>query len=329
MSDDSDDFRRAPQPDPQIQDLLDEFDARDVPDTQDLPVERARELHTNVFVPSEEQPEPVGNVAEMTICGPGGEIPIRVYTPDDEGPFPALVYFHGGGWVVGSLDTYDSIARALTNRAEAAVVLVGYRLGPEHPFPAAVEDAIAATHWVSDNATGIGADPDRIAVGGESAGGTLATVVALEARDREDLSLVHQSLVYPVTDLVSFDTRSYEQNAEGFWLERDTMEWYRKRYLRGEIDRRNVYTSPRLARDLSDLPPATVITGGYDPLRDDGFAYAEQLEADGVPVEHTNYEGMTHDFFNMHLLDDPFPDIERAEEGFDEVAAGLRNAFDG
>lgn len=328
MSDGSDDFRRADELDSQVQAVLDEIDDRGIPSTQSLPVERSRSLHESLFTLDEEEPESVGDVEETSICGPGGEIPIRVYTPDGEGPFPTLVYFHGGGWVVGDLDTYDSIARALTNRAGATVALVGYRKGPEHPFPAAVEDAIAATRWASNNADAVGGDPDRIAVGGESAGGTLTAVVALEARDREDVSLSHQSVIYPAMNLVSFDTRSYQQNARGYWLERDTMKWYRKRYLRDEFDRRNVYASPQLARDLSGLPPATVVTCGYDPLRDDGFAYAEQLEEDGVPVDHTNFEAMSHDFFNMHLLDDPFPNVERAEDGFKVVAAGLRDAFD-
>jgi acetyl esterase len=327
---DDDDFRRAAELDPQVEELLDILEEEDAPDINELSTEEARPFFEEFAISETDanDPRPVGDVENRTISGPGGEIPIRIYTPEDEGPHPALVYFHSGGWVLGDLDTHDSNARALSNKADAVVVSVDYRKGPEEPFPAAVEDAICATRWVSNESEKIDVDSDRIAVGGDSAGGNLSTVVSLEARERDDISLVHQLLIYPVTDNSANDLRSHEQNAEGFFLTTEDLEWFGERYLENEIDGQNIYASPALARDLSDLPPATIITAGYDPLRDEGFNYAELLEEDGVEVELTNFEDMIHDFLIMRHLDDPYPDIERAEDGFDEAAAALRSAFD-
>lgn len=323
-------FRRAPEPDPQVQELLDELEAQNAPAINELTTEEAREFLDDFAISEtdETDPRPVDNVENRTISGPGGEIPIRIYTPEGSGPHPALVYFHSGGWVLGDLDTHDSNARALSNKAEAVVVSVDYRKGPEEPFPGAVEDAICATRWVTNEGEKIDIDTDRVAVGGDSAGGNLSTVVALEARERDDISLVHQLLIYPTMDLSANDLRSHEQNAEGFFLTTEDLEWFGERYLRNEIDAQNLYASPALARDLSDLPPAKIITAGYDPLRDEGFEYAELLEEDGVEVDHTNFEDLIHDFLIMRHLDDPFPNIERAEDGFDEAAAALREAFD-
>jgi acetyl esterase len=243
-----------------------------------------------------------------------------VYTPAGSGPFPALVFFHGGGWVMGSVPGSDATCRSLANAAGCVIVSVEYRLAPEHKFPAAAEDCYAATRWAAENAGAIDVDPARIAVGGVSAGGNLAAVVPLMARDRGGPTLVHQLLVVPVIDR-DFSTASYRQNAEGYGLGRDAMIWYWNHYLRGDEDARNPYAAPLQATDLSGLPPATVLTAEYDPLRDEGAAYAHRLRGAGVPVQHTCYDGMIHAFFSMASV------ITKGRQAVDDAAAALRIAF--
>lgn len=268
-------------------------------------------------------PEPVGGIEEFSIEGPGGPLPVRVYAPETgTEPYGVFVTFHGGGWVVGGLDTHDPVCRALANAAECLVVSVDYRLAPEHPFPAAVEDCYAATEWAVDYADGLGGDGERVAVGGDSAGGNLTAAVTLVARDRDGPELCHQSLVYPAVNspsLREFD--SYEENAEGYLLERASAEWYYERYLSHPADARNAYAAPLMARDLSGLPPATVITAGFDPLRDEGIAYADRLDAAGVPVTHECFEGMIHGFLN--LVDT----IDRSRDAIALLADDLGDAF--
>lgn len=239
--------------------------------------------------------EPVPRVENRAIPGPLGEIPIRIYTPSGHEPMPALVYFHGGGWVVGNLDTADQFCRMITNAAGCVVVSVNYRHAPEHKFPAAVEDAYAATKWVGLHAMAIQGDPTRLAVGGHSAGGNLAAVVALAARDRGTPPVRFQLLVVPVIDY-SFDTPSYRENAEGFGLTADAMRWYWHQYLPKNTDGRHPHASPLRAPTLRGLPPAFVATGECDPLRDEGEAYAARLTAEGVPTSHRRYAGMVHGF---------------------------------
>jgi acetyl esterase len=266
------------------------------------------------------EPEEVGKVENRTIPGPAGEIPVRIYTPYGQGPFPSLVYYHGGGWVVGDLDGADVPCRLLTNRANCVVVSVDYRLAPEHKFPAAVEDAYAAAKWVVENAPSIQVDPARVAVGGDSAGGNLAAVVALMARDRGGPSLLYQMLIYPVTHH-AYNTDSYRENAEGYFLTKDMMVWFWNHYLRDEQDGKNPYASPLLADNLSGLPPALVITAEYDPLRDEGEAYAERLKAAGIPVEVTRYNGMIHGFFWMPGA------LEQGKKAIEQAANALKQAF--
>lgn len=309
--------------DPQARALLDEFSAEGLPPTYALSVEEARDRLVRLFAPDEgDELEPVGDVRELSIAGPDGSIPLRVYRPDGEPPFPTLVYFHGGGWVLGTLDTHDSVCRTLTNLAECAVVSVDYRLAPEHPFPAAVEDTYAATRWVADHAGRIHVDPDRIAVGGDSAGGNLAAATALMARDRGGPALVHQSLIYPALNPPRLNPLpSYDENAEGYFLEYESMEWFYDHYVPHQTDRRNEYAFPLLARDLSGLPSATVLTCGFDPLRDEGIEYAKRLEATGVDVDHVNYDRMIHGFLNLSDV------IHRGQDGIEDIADGLRRAF--
>jgi acetyl esterase len=265
-------------------------------------------------------PEAVQKVENRTIPIEGAEIAVRIYTPEGEGPFPVLVYYHGGGWVIGNLETVDVPCRMLANRAGCIVVSVDYRLAPEHKFPTAAEDAYAAVQWVAEHAVEIGADPGRIAVGGDSAGGNLAAVVSLMAREQGGPSLAYQMLFYPVTNH-SYDTDSYRENAEGYFLTKNTMIWFWNHYLRDEMDGQHPYASPLLAEDLSGLPPALVITAGFDPLRDEGEAYAERLKAAGVPVEATRYDGMIHGFIWMPGV------LAASRDAINRAANALKEAF--
>jgi acetyl esterase len=262
-------------------------------------------------------PEPMAKIDDRRTPGPGGEIPLRIYTPEARGPLPVLVYFHGGGWVIGNFQTHDAVCRLLAKTAPAVVASVDYRLAPEHKFPAAAEDCYAATRWVAENATTIGADPERIAVGGDSAGGNLAAVVCLMARDRKAPKIGFQLLVYPVT-AHAHDTASYRENAEGYLLTRDAMVWFWNHYLTGEGDGRNAYASPLIAEDLRGLPPAMVITAEFDPLRDEGEAYAKRLGEAGVAVKLKRYDGLIHGFFTMCGV------FDQARAAVAEAAAEIR-----
>jgi acetyl esterase len=265
-------------------------------------------------------PPEVHHTEDRTIPGPGGEIPVRVYKPAGGGPFGVLVFYHGGGWVIGDLETHDRECRMLCNGAECVVVSVDYRLAPEAKFPAAPEDCYAATQWVSRKADELGIDATRIAVAGDSAGGNLAAVVALMSRDRGGPPLVHQLLIYPVTDN-RFDTTSYKDNGSGYFLSATMMRWFWHHYLESEADGENPLASPLRASDLSGLPPATVLTAEYDPLRDEGRAYAKRLEEAGVATTHTDYPGVFHGFLGMTAQ------IPRARQAVDESCAALRKAF--
>ena len=265
-------------------------------------------------------PEPVGGISSMTATGgPLGDIPLRVYMPQGNGPFPALVYFHGGGWVIGSLDAYDSSCRALTNMAHCVVVSVDYRQAPEHKFPGPTEDAYAATQYVMSHAADFHVDAKHVTVGGESAGGNLAAVVCMMARDRGGMMPSYQLLIYPVTDY-AFDTDSYRENANAFPLDRASMTWFFDKYLTTSAEGVNPYISI-LRGDVSKLPPATVITAEIDPLRSDGKAYAEKLKAGGVPVKYMEYKGVTHEFFGMGAV------VDTAKRAEHFAAEGLQSSF--
>jgi len=214
--------------------------------------------------------EKVADVKDVEIPGPAGQIPLRIYTPEGESPFPILVFYHGGGWVIGNLDTQDDLARLLAKRVGCIVVSVDYRLAPEHEFPIGLEDAYTAMRWAVDHAEDIGGEAKRVAVGGDSAGGNFAAVVSLMARDRHDPPPVLQLLINPETDLSNFDTPSHQEFAAmGYGLTRDDVLWFRDHYLKNEIDRYNMYASPLLANNFSNLPPALVVTAEFDVLRDE------------------------------------------------------------
>ncbi len=264
--------------------------------------------------------EPVGRIDHIRIPGPAGLILARVYTPQGTGPFPVTVYFHGGGWVIANLDTYDPSCRALCNAAGSIIVSVAYRQAPEHRFPAAPEDAYATLRWVQTNATTIGGDPRRVAIAGESAGGNLAAVTCLIARDRGTPQPVYQVLVYPITN-DNFNTPSYLEQAMAVPLDRPSMMWFFKYYLRTPADGANPYVSPLRAQSLRGLAPATVITDQFDPLRSEGEAYAARLRAASVAVQATRYNGVTHEFFTLSAV------VDEATQAVAEAAAGLRSAF--
>ncbi|OKJ09261.1 alpha/beta hydrolase [Kitasatospora sp. CB01950] len=250
-------------------------------------------------------PEPVGSVEELTVDGPGGPLPLRVYRPETGGArLPVLLYLFGGGWTLGSPDTGDAICRRLTNAVGCLTVSVGYRLAPEHPFPAAVHDVIAAAEWIAAHAAELGGDAARLAVAGDSAGGNLAAALTLAARERGGPAIRHQLLVYPNTDHAA-DTPSVREHDDPLLFNRRSVAWYWGHYLADPADGANPLASPLRAPSPAGLPPATVITAEYDPLRDEGEAYAQALRAAGVPVELRRYDGMPHGFFAMAgVLDD-------------------------
>lgn len=304
---------------PQAQAFLEQLAAAGAPPLHELSVAEARQVIVELLR-TQGDPEPVGAVAERMIPGAGGEMPTRIYIPYGTGPFPVLVYFHGGGWVIGNLEAYDATCRALTNAAGCLVVAMEYRLAPEHKFPAAPEDCYAATCWVAANAAAIGGDPRRIAVGGDSAGGNLATVVAQRARDHGGPALVYQLLVYPVTNY-GYDTASYRENADGYLLTRDAMVWFWNHYLRSAADGDNPLASPLRANDLRGLPPAMVLTAEFDPLRDEGETYAMRLQEAGVPVTLKRYAGTIHGFFSLGAV------LDQGKQAIADAAAALRTIF--
>jgi acetyl esterase len=261
----------------------------------------------------EVEPIAVARVEDRMIAAPSGhEIPVRVYWPEPAGDSapPVVVFFHGGGWVLCGLDSHDQTCRATTREAGVVTVSVDYRLAPEHVFPAAAEDAYAATCWVADQAGQLGGDSRRLAVAGDSAGGNLAAATALMARDRGGPAIAFQLLVYPVLDHRR-DTPSHRENAQGFFLTEDHMRWYWQQYLGADGDGSHPYASPVLADDLTGLPPAHIVTAECDPLRDEGEAYGRRLREAGVAVDVCRYDGMFHGFFGMR---DVLPAANRAEE---------------
>ena len=264
---------------------------------------------------------PMASVVNRTIPGPGGDLPVRIFVPTTEpGPRPALVYYHGGGWVVGDLDTHDTTCRWVADASGATVVSVDYRLAPEHPFPAAVDDALAAVRWVADHGAEIDVDPARLAVGGDSAGGNLAAVVAREAH-AAGLGLRFQLLVYPVTD-GTMARPSMDENAEGYYLTKEGMAWFWGHYM-GDRDWTDPLASPLHAPDaaLAGLAPALVVTAEFDPLRDEGEAYAARLESAGVDVVATRYDGVIHGFFSMSDW------VPEGRAALDQAGAALRAAL--
>ena len=320
-------FLAAAAPDPQMKAVLDQLQALGPKPLDTLTPAEARKQPTpadavKALLTKEGKstaPQPVGKVEDRMVGGADGMIPARIYWPAGAGPFPVLVYFHGGGWVIANKDVYDATPRALVNMAGCMVVSVDYRQAPEHKFPAAHDDAVAAYTWVVKNAVSINGDPRRIAVGGESAGGNLAVATAIAARDRKLQTPVYQMVVYPIAGS-DMNTPSYLENADAKPLGKAGMAWFFKHYLRTAADGKD----PRInlvAADLKGLPPAIVITDQIDPLRSEGVMLAEKMRAAGVAVEHTNYDGVAHEFFAMGAV------VDKAKQAEQQAAAGLKKAF--
>ena len=304
--------------DPQARQLLDLFAAAGAPPVHEQTPTEARAgfaLLAEVAGP----PEVAVPTEDRTVRGPGGGIPVRVYRPAADGALPVVVYFHGGGWVIGDIASHDTVCHRLAAGVPAVVVSVDYRLAPEHRYPAAVEDCEAVTGWVALHAPELGGDPARLAVAGDSAGGNLATVVARRARDAGGPAIAFQLLIYPATDATR-SLPSHVENGRGYLLEADTMAWFCDHYLGGG-DPRPPDVSPLFAPDLAGLPPALVVTAEFDPLRDEGEAYAERLRQSGVAVTTSRYDGLFHGFYG---LDRVIPAAARAP---DETGAALRAAL--
>jgi len=303
---------------PQVKAVLDQMVAAGPPLHHLSPVEARKAIEA--MRATQGEPERVGKVEDRTFHGPTGELPMRIYTPDGRGPFPVLAYFHGGGWVVGSIETVDASCRSFVNSAGCIVVSADYRLAPEHKFPAAAEDCYAAARWVALQVAAFHGDPARIAIGGESAGANLAAVAALMAQERGAPSFVLQLLLYPVLDY-SFDRLSHKENAEGYFLTTDMMRWFWRQYLDKDAEGEHHYASPLRAKHLRGVAPAAIFTAEFDPLRDEGAAYAARLREVDVPVQYTCCAGLVHGFMGMAKV------VEPARKALEEAAAALRAAF--
>lgn len=295
--------------DPAIQGLLAMLEQMKLPPLKDQTPDQAREgfRQLTVGLRQPDQVVPVRSVEDLTVPGSPavdaarGGLALRVYRPDVEGPCPTVVFFHGGGFVIGDLDTHDNQGRWLCRDTKSVVVSVDYRLAPEAPWPAAVEDCVAATRWAAEHVAELGGDPQRLAVAGDSAGGNLAAVVAQLCRDEGGPTLVAQLLIYPATDMTDGDYPSREQNAEGYFLTAEDVHWFGDQYAGADGDRTHPRLSP-LHGALAGLPPAVVVTAEFDPLRDEGEAYATALADAGVSVLHHRFDGMVHGFFDMAAL---------------------------
>ena len=307
--------------DPQARALIDLMIERGVPPTHTLSPEEARRLYRERRGYTQPEPPALGEMRELRLPGPAGELPARLYHPRDAaGTPPLLVYFHGGGWTIGDLDTHDVLCRQLCAGSGAAVLSVDYRMGPEQRFPAAVDDCVAATRWAQAHGAELGIDAARVAVGGDSAGGNLAAVVALVLRDADAPPLRLQLLIYPATDMRCL-APSHTTNGQGYLLTADSLAYYRGHYLADRSEWTDWRASPLLAADHARLPPALVLTAGFDPLRDEGRQYADALSSAGTPAQYVCFERQVHGFITMSRV------IDEANTAVDLCCAALRRAF--
>ena len=308
--------------DPQADFILGLVKKAGLPELWQLTPDQAREQYM-LRVAKLAEKAPIFRSHDRRIPGPGSDLTVRIYEPRAAKPgerFPVLVWFHGGGFVIGSLDTHDHACRALATQADCLVVAVDYRLAPEFKFPAAVDDSMAALRWLALHAPEIGGDPTRLAVGGDSAGGNLAAVCAILARNDGYPKLAHQLLIYPCT-APEPETPSHRKFAEGYLLTRNTITWFYKQYVRSPREFNDLRFAPLIAEDLSNLPPALVLVAGYDPLRDEGVDYAKRLIESGNRVTLANYEGMIHGFYLMGGA------VDAARRAITQSAAALKEAF--
>lgn len=308
--------------DPDIKAVLDEIKANNIPSFEEMGVADARRAASDRNADLSGEKVIVHKVYDTKMSiDLDDSITLRIYIPNENNNLPVLIYYHGGGWVICDLDTHDNMCRILCKEAECVVVAVDYRLAPENKFPAAVIDANSAVKWVITHADELKIDTNKIAVGGDSAGGNLAAGVSILVKKESPVNLCFQMLIYPVTDLSTMETKSYNDYASGYFLTKSMMEWFKKLYLKEEDDEQSSLASPLLAEDLSGLPPALVITAEFDPLRDEGEAYAKRLHEAGVPVQCSRYNGMVHPFWGMATV------TKQASEAHLEAATALKSAF--
>jgi acetyl esterase len=301
--------------DPQVKALLDQMAG--LPRLEQLSVADARQ-QVESRIAANLPTLPVASVSNRSIPGPGGALPLRIYTPSGKGPFPLMVFFHGSGFVLCSLDTHDGVCRNFCGAAGCVVVSVDYRLAPEHKFPAGPEDCYAATNWAAEHAQELNADRERIVIAGDSAGGNMVAVTALMLRDKGGPALRGQLMIYPVTDYFTSSHPSFIENAEGYGLTAAGMRWFWGHYLNSESEANNAWVSPMRAKNLSGLPAALIITAEYDVLRDEGELYGEGLAKAGVPTKVSRYQGMNHGFFNMYGI------VDKAKEALEESVTWLK-----
>lgn len=285
----------------------------------DVSVEESRKLLAGAVPPLN---IPIKRREDLKVPGPGGDIPVRIYIPSEAENIPVIVYYHGGGWSRGDLETAENMCAILANKTGFSVVSVGYRLAPEHPYPAGVNDSYEALKWVGENASNYGWDADRLAVAGDSAGGTMAAVVSQKAKNEKGPRVAHQVMICPATNLLELNTSSYEDFGEGYVLSRGWVEHYRDLYVPDKAAWSEPYVSPMLEKDLSGLPGATIITAECDVLRDEAEDYAARLREAGVPVTLIRYPGTIHDFVLL------LPEIEISKKAFDDISSALKERLE-
>jgi len=307
--------------DPQAKWVLDIAEQAKAPLLEDMSADEAKAAYEERAQKLCLKDIPIGKSEDLEVKGPHGSIPLRIYTPEGAtGSLPVLVFYHGGGWVIGSRNSHDALCRSIANKGQFLIISVDYRMGPEAKFPAAVDDAYAALLWAQENASRYNGDTSRIAVGGDSAGGNLSAVTCLMAKEKSTPLPVFQWLIYPATNM-DMDSQSHQDFAEGYFLTNPLMEWFQGHYLNGAEDRNNWKASPLKAESVSDLPPALVQTAGFDPLKDEGKAYSDRLNAEGGRSAYTDYPGMIHGFINLGGA------IDDAEKAVDEGVQHLKTAF--
>ncbi len=307
--------------DPQAKWVLDIAEQAKVPPIDEMSANDAKAAYEERALKLCFQDVPIGKTEDLNIAGPHGNIPLRIYHPVSGGRnLPVLTFYHGGGWVIGSRNSHDALCRKICNQGPFIVVSVDYRMGPEAKFPAAIDDALTSYEWVEKNISDYGGDCSRIAVGGDSAGGNLSAVVCLGAYERNLPLPLFQWLIYPATNM-TMDTDSHQQFSEGYFLTKNLMEWFQNHYLNGPEDNADWRASPLMAENVSAMPPALIQTAGFDPLKDEGKAYADRLQNEGVAIRYTDYPGMIHGFINLGGA------IDTAQVAIDEGVKALQEAF--
>jgi len=304
--------------DPKAKALLTAIIAAGDPAIDTLPVEVARRNIDSRYAQMRTPVSSVDSIRNIEIPGPGGNIPLRIYAPPGNGPFPVVVYFHGGGWVLFGLDSYDSICTHLCNEAHCIIVSVAYRLAPENKFPAASDDCLWATEWVFNYIAGFNGDPAKVFIAGDSAGGNLSAVTCLRLRDKNGPEPAGQVMLYPVTDYYEPETKSYHELGDDYILTRKDMIWFWDQYLADPVDSHNPYVAPLKVSSCKRLPPALILVSAYDPLLDEGLAYGEKLRNDGIPVNISVYEDMMHGFLSYLGI------LKQAKTAIEEISAWIK-----